>query len=159
MTEPGIRPATGRRGRVSSRRLVIGMLVVYTALVLFVTLTPRAPGTGFVRRTVDAALAVLAEYGITGIDFLDVEFFGNILMFVPLGVFAALLLPRRRWWALLLLGTAFSAFIELYQGAFLPERFSEWRDIVSNTSGFLVGAGATVVVLLRRSRRSPADPS
>lgn len=128
------------------------MLVVYTALVFFVTLTPRAPGTGLVRRTVDRMLARLAELGVTGIDFLDIEFLGNILMFVPLGVFAALLLPRRSRWMLLLIGTAFSAFIELYQGAFLPERYSEWRDIVSNTSGFLVGAGVTLGVLLRRAR-------
>jgi glycopeptide antibiotics resistance protein len=135
------------------RRLVMAMLVVYTGFVLLVTLTPRMPGTSLVSRVVDRFLYELREHGITNIHFLDIEFFGNILMFIPLGVFAALLVPRRAWWTLLFMGTAFSGVIEASQAAFLPDRFPEVRDLISNTTGFLIGALFSVVLRLLVSHR------
>jgi len=93
------------------RRLVGATLAVYVAFVLAVTLTPQMPGRGVVGRVVDRFLYELHLRGITGIQFLDIEFFGNILMFVPLGVLTALLIPRRAWWMLMLMGTAFSGLI------------------------------------------------
>ena len=135
------------------RRLVSAMLAVYVVFVLFVTLTPQMPGTGVVGRLVDRFLHELRLRGITSIDFLDIEFFGNILMFVPLGVFAALLIPRKAWWTLLFMGTAFSAAIELSQDAFLPSRYPEVRDLVSNTTGFLIGAAASITLRLIVSHR------
>jgi glycopeptide antibiotics resistance protein len=135
------------------RRLVLAMLVVYTGFVLLITLTPRMPGTGLVSRIVDRFIYELGEHGITNIHFLDIEFFGNILMFVPLGVFTALLIPRRAWWTLLFLGTAFSGVIEASQAAFLPDRYPEVRDLISNTTGFLIGAAAAVILRLMVSHR------
>jgi glycopeptide antibiotics resistance protein len=135
------------------RRLVMAMLVVYTGFVLLVTLTPRMPGASLVSRVVDRFLYELGEHGITNIHFLDIEFFGNILMFIPLGVFAALLVPRRAWWTLLFMGTAFSGVIEASQAAFLPDRFPEVRDLISNTTGFLIGALFSVVLRLLVSHR------
>jgi glycopeptide antibiotics resistance protein len=135
------------------RRLVMAMLVVYTGFVLLVTLTPRMPGASLVSRAVDRFLYELREHGITNIHFLDIEFFGNILMFIPLGVFAALLVPRRAWWTLLFMGTAFSGVIEASQAAFLPDRFPEVRDLISNTTGFLIGALFSVVLRLLVSHR------
>lgn len=123
------------------RQMVILMLTIYSAFVLVVTLSPRMPGSDFVSRVVSRVLASLHARGLfTFVDFLVVEFFGNILMFIPLGVFVALLVSRRRWWVLLFLGTVFSGFIELGQLLFLPSRFPEVRDLVSNTTGFLIGA-------------------
>ncbi|MCU1543719.1 MAG: VanZ family protein [Microbacteriaceae bacterium] len=135
------------------RRLVSAMLVVYTGFVLLITLTPRMPGTGLVSRVVHRFLYELREHGITNIHFLDIEFFGNILMFVPLGVFAALLVPRRAWWTLLFMGTAFSGVIEASQAAFLPDRFPEVRDLISNTTGFLIGAVVSVALRLLVAHR------
>ena len=64
-------------------------------------------------------------------------------MFVPLGV---LVLPlKRRWW-LLFAGTAFSALIETYQALFLPGRYPELRDVLSNSIGFLLGACVAYVL-------------
>lgn len=80
------------------RRMVMVMLAVYTTFVLVVTLSPQMPGSGFVARLIDRVLASLHARGIFEfVDFLVVEFFGNILMFVPLGVFVALLISRRHW--------------------------------------------------------------
>jgi len=135
------------------RRLVTAMLTVYVAFVLLITLTPQMPGTGVVGRLVDRFLYELRLRGITSIDFLDIEFFGNILMFVPLGVFAALLIARRAWLVLLLLGPALSGFIEICQYLFLPDRFPEWRDVLSNSIGFLLGAALSLSLRLLVAHR------
>ncbi|MBX3100518.1 MAG: VanZ family protein [Salinibacterium sp.] len=134
------------------RALLTAALAAYAGFVLFVTLTPRMPGTGSIALLVNAALAELHARGLfAGVGYDTVEFAANIGMFVPLGVLTALVLPRRAWWVLLLAGTAFSGFIELYQSLLLPGRVGEWRDVLSNSLGFLVGAGVTWVAA--RSRR------
>jgi len=70
----------------------------------------------------------------------------NVAIFVPVGVIAALLLPRQRWPLALLIGFGFTAFIELVQ---LPEldRISDPRDLVTNTAGAVLGA---LLVLVAR---------
>ena len=136
------------------RRLVLALLVLYTGFVFVITLTPRMPGTGFVSRAVNWILYQLHDRDLfLWVHYLDIEFFGNILMFVPIGVFTALLLGRRVWWLLLLLGTALSGFIELSQFLFLPSRVPEWRDILSNSVGFLIGAALSVGLRLLVSHR------
>lgn len=122
------------------------LLFLYAGFVMVITLSPRMPGSGTVSRLVDRVLASLHARGMfESIGFLQVEFLGNILMFVPLGVFTAMLLSRRHWWVLLFLGTTFSGVIELGQMLFLPDRFPEIRDLLSNTTGFLLGAIASVI--------------
>ena len=135
------------------RRLVMFFLVIYAAFVGLITLTPRMPGSGLLDRIVLRFLFELHARGITSIDFLAIEFAGNILMFLPLGFFAALLIPRKAWWSLLFLGTAFSAFIEFFQSAYLPGRVPEVRDLASNTIGFLMGASFAVSIRLLVSHR------
>jgi glycopeptide antibiotics resistance protein len=136
------------------RRLVLFAMLVYAAFVLVITISPRMPGTGFVGRVVDRLLFGLHSRGyLNWLEFHHLEFFGNILMFVPLGVFAALLLSRRAWWTLLFMGSAFSAAIELFQATFLPGRYPEIRDVVSNTTGFLIGAAVSIALRLVVSYR------
>ena len=136
------------------RRLVLFALFAYATFVLVITISPQMPGTGFVARVVDWFLYELHSRGLfTSVGFLHLEFIGNILMFVPLGIFAALLLPRKAWWLLLLMGTAFSVGIEMFQATFLPGRFPEIRDVVSNSTGFLVGAAMSVTLRLMVSYR------
>ena len=136
------------------RRIVMAMLGVYTAFVLVITLSPQMPGSGFVSRIVTRVLASLHARGMFEfVDFLVVEFLGNILMFIPLGIFVALLVSRRHWWVLLFAGTVFSGFIELGQLLFLPDRVPEVRDLVSNSTGFILGAIAAVVFRLAIAHR------
>ena len=143
--------STGGAGH-AGRGLLVAALAAYTVFVLVMTLTPRGVGDGVLTRWVKNVLDDLHARGIAlWVDFLTIEFIANIMMFVPLGLLTALVLDRRRWWLLLVVGTAFSCFIELWQLVFLPERFPDWRDLVSNTIGFLIGAG--VGVLIRRRAR------
>ena len=131
------------------RRLLGAALAIYTAFVLVVTLSPRMPGTSFAAEFVGSVLAWFHERGLLiGMEYDHVEFLANVGMFVPLGVLVLLL--KRRWW-MLFAGTAFSAFIETYQALFLPGRYPELRDVLSNSLGFL--AGSAVVYLSARIRR------
>lgn len=138
------------------RRLVVPLLALYAAFVLWVTLSPRMPGTGFIRQLVEAVLAALHGAGVPRwVDYSVAEFSGNILMFVPLGMLVALLIPRRSRWALLLIGTLFSASIELTQ-TMVPGRVSDVRDVIANSTGFLLGAAVAVLAWQGRRRRNTA---
>jgi len=96
------------------------------------------------------------------ITFGKIEFGANIVMFVPIGFFGALALPRWRWLVVpaAVLG---SGCIEVMQAARLPDRFGTARDVVANGLGALVGyllAAALLSVLLRRDRRrAVAEPA
>jgi len=126
------------------------LFVGYALFVVAITLTPQMPGSGTVARTVNRVLAALHNRGLPlSIDYLTIEFIGNILMFIPLGVFMAMLVSHRHWWVLLFTGTLMSGFIELTQLLFLPSRYPEVRDLISNSTGFLLGAlGAIIIRLL-----------
>lgn len=62
---------------------------------------------------------------------------GNIIMFMPLGFFPALLWRRWRWWESLLAGFCTSASIEFIQ--FFIGRSTDIDDVILNTAGALTG--------------------
>lgn len=62
---------------------------------------------------------------------------GNIIMFMPLGFFPALLWRRWRWWKSLLAGFCTSASIEFIQ--FFIGRSTDIDDVILNTIGVLAG--------------------
>ena len=62
---------------------------------------------------------------------------GNIIMFMPLGFFPALLWRKWRWWKSLLAGFCASASIEFIQ--FFIGRSTDIDDVILNTTGALVG--------------------
>lgn len=73
----------------------------------------------------------------------------NVLLFVPLGAFFALVI-RWAWWWVVLPAVIASGAIETVQGLWL-DREASWSDVVANTVGALLGAVA--VSLLARARR------
>lgn len=77
----------------------------------------------------------------------------NVALFVPVGLLAALMIPRRRWPLALLAGVGFTAVIELAQ---VPEldRVSDPRDLVMNTGGAVLGV--LLVLVARGVRRAGA---
>ncbi len=76
----------------------------------------------------------------------------NVVLFVPLAALLALVTGRAWWWvtAVAALG---SAVIELTQWAWLA-REGGWPDVVANTLGALIGAGAVSLLARRGSRRA-----
>ena len=62
---------------------------------------------------------------------------GNIIMFMPLGFFPALLWRRWRWWKSLLAGFCTSSAIEFIQ--FFIGRSTDIDDVILNTTGAAVG--------------------
>lgn len=63
----------------------------------------------------------------------------NILLFVPLGIIAALVFSNR--WALLLFGPALSLTIEVIQAALATGRQSAFDDLLANSIGYAIGVG------------------
>ncbi len=73
----------------------------------------------------------------TGLDIQQFMLVGNIVMFVPLGFFPALLWRNWRWWKSVLVGFCASFTIEFTQ--FFIGRFTDIDDVILNTTGALVG--------------------
>ena len=75
-------------------------------------------------------LDTMHRYGVPAwINYGAVESAANVLLFVPFGLLAGLLLPRRRRWLALAGAVLLSAGIELAQSSLLPERFGTVQDV------------------------------
>ena len=100
------------------------------------------------------AIHRLQEHGLLiWVDYSMVEAVANVLLFVPLGFLAALLLPARRWWLALLLCMALTLGAEVFQELFLPRRQGTIQDVVNNSAGALLGVVAAAAVRLLRALR------
>lgn len=136
-------------------------LVVFCAVIAVITFWPGPPdpnGQRWLREFLQQAHAQGLPAWIT---FGKVEFGSNVAMFVPIGLFGALALPRHRW---LIVPAALvaSAGIETVQAMALPLRYGTARDVISNMLGALLGyllAMAIVGYLHRRARRAGPYPA
>lgn len=68
-----------------------------------------------------------------------VEASANLVLFVPLGVIAALAFPKKPWWQIGALGLLVTGCMELGQLLFLHSRFPSPLDLATNTAGCLLG--------------------
>ncbi len=68
----------------------------------------------------DVVLTTAHRLGWESLDFTRLEIIANVLVFVPVGILAFLLLPRRVWFLALLVGPVLSAAIETTQRVALP---------------------------------------
>jgi glycopeptide antibiotics resistance protein len=144
--------ASPSRPRIAT---VAALLVVYFAVVLLTTLTPSPvdkPYSGTITR-------VLRELHALGVPhwlgYAQIEFTSNVLLFLPLGLLAALVLPPRDWWLVAVLAPAFSSILEAAQAVFLPERYPSAADVIANGVGGAIGAA--LALLLRRPRLGARD--
>src|SRR4051812_37548470 len=135
---------------IRRRPVLSAVTFVYLLVVAYITLTPHPVDTDSNRLVRDVIEAVHRFPLTSWVTYLGVEFTANIVMFVPMGLLFTLLLGVRRWWLALLIGVFATCTIEGIQ-SFMPTRYSEVRDLVSNTIGTIVGIG--IAALTVRARR------
>jgi VanZ family protein len=132
---------------VPRRRLLVGLTGLAVAVVLGVTTVPNGGWRNFalttgaldsIRRNVRPERADLTAWAEVGDGPL------NVLLFVPVGLFLALLL--RRPVAALALCVVLSVLIECYQSS-LTTRVGDFTDVVANGIGSTVGVAAAAVLL------------
>ena len=78
--------------------------------------------------------------------YIIINFIGNMLVFLPLGFFPALLFRNNRWWRSVLVGGGISVFVEC--GQFFLMRQSDIDDVILNALGALLGYW--IFLLLRK---------
>jgi glycopeptide antibiotics resistance protein len=128
---------------------------LYLGVVGFITLGPQPLDDG----TDSLVWRLLGFFGrfsaLDWITYATLEFWANVAMFVPVGLFFLLLLGRGRWWLAIVLGVLLTCAIEFTQ-MFLPTRVSDPRDILSNSVGAFVGVMVALIVTwpaaVRRAR-------
>ncbi|MEV7931395.1 VanZ family protein [Curtobacterium sp. NPDC089185] len=133
--------------------LLLAVTVGYAWVIWRMTLTPQV-FTHAQGELVQHAIAWLQRlpHG-TWFSYDRVEFLANIGMFVPVGMLAALWLPRR-WWLLgAVVAVGLSVGIEVAQALYLPYRVADPRDVLSNGLGGMLGA--TLVGLFRSLLPAP----
>lgn len=138
------------RAHQSLHRIAVGVIAAYLmalALIVFWPVPVDKPAAG----TLTKLIAWLHRHGMPEfIDYAQIEFSSNILLFVPMGIIAALS-TRNAWWGLGI-GFLTSCTIELGQALFLAARFPSTLDVLANTLGASIGAA----IYARAHRRSMA---
>jgi glycopeptide antibiotics resistance protein len=137
------------RGRV----LTATLLAVYIFAVALVVLWPTpldAVASGLIQRV----LSALQRAGAPNwFDYNLIESGANVVMFVPLGFLAALLLPSVLRWLTPAGALLFSGAIEWCQQSFLPGRHASLQDVWVNTLGAAIGTALAYAWLERRRKR------
>ena len=140
--------ATGAASTQPRLRRAVPWLFGYGAALLLIAFWPQHvdQGMGFFLRAITHYLPILTYNRI--------EFGTNILLFVPLGILLAVLLPRRRY-LIMPAGFLISLAIESGQGIFLAGRTASVSDLISNTAGACLGLVIVELaeVLRRRARK------
>lgn len=153
------------------RRHLIGAigLPIAGAVVLVITLWPTQVDSAYgpelawlIDLLRDRGLSWHEAYGL-------LEFTANIVMFVPLGFFAGLLLAGRRIlrgargvfgaFGLPLAIVLVSAAIEGAQLLFLPERVPSLLDVLANSLGGWIGLGLAALIPSPAAASAPSEAS
>ncbi|GAA4164430.1 hypothetical protein GCM10022286_26150 [Gryllotalpicola daejeonensis] len=134
------------------------LTLIYLAIVAWVTLGPQPldhRGAHWVYVLLHEGRLLTQSHWprlAAQLTYAHAEFAGNILMFLPIGLFLVLLLGRRFWWAAVLLCVALTGAIETAQ-RFIPGRVSDVRDLVANSVGGIVGVIIALIVTIPAYRR------
>lgn len=146
-------PPPRRFTRVWALALSIPFLIGLAAL----TLTPSKVEDSM-PNLLDVILTTTHRLGWEWLDFTRLEIIANVLVFVPVGILAFLLLPRRVWFLALLVGPLLSAMIETAQRVALPHRAATVNDVVANSTGAILGVVVAVAVTMLLAPRSSQRP-
>jgi glycopeptide antibiotics resistance protein len=87
-------------------------------------------------------------------NYQSVEASANIVLFIPLGFVGLLAFPKKPSWRIGAFGLVISGCMELGQFLFLHSRFASPLDLVTNTSGAVLGALLAAAALRKLEARS-----
>ena len=127
-------PAPQRSTRVVAALIGIPFLVALAAL----TLTPSRVEKSM-PNVLDLVLSTAHRLGWESLNFNRLEVLANVAVFVPVGILAFVLVPRRVWPVALLFGPALSISIEVTQRLALPHRAPTVADVIANSIGASIG--------------------
>lgn len=139
-------------GWLRDRRVVVAVASVYLAGLVVLVAGPW--GWALNRLTVRFYVFFRYDWPVAP-DWAGPEHYGvllNVLLFVPVGALAVLLLHRPWWWVTVVAASG-SAAIEVVQALFLA-RVGDPRDVVANTLGAAIGALVVSTLVRLRSRRA-----
>lgn len=130
-------------GRRLSRgvRVAAGILLAITLIVVGAIVWTPGPPAAASQEALAGWISAHHETGAlpSAVTFARIEWLANIVMFIPLGLFtAAVLPPLRRIWVLPAT-LALSSVIELAQNEWLPSRVASLYDVIANTLGATIG--------------------
>jgi len=158
-SKPGVVPDGGLTWRAMTLLVKIATVVIWVVFVLYLVLLlklllfSRAPGSEPSLNLIP--FATISNYLFSGSaaakGFAVGNVLGNVVAFVPLGVFLPLLWRRIAVWPNLLIVVCASVAVEIIQGVF-GLGASDVDDVILNTLGGLVGIlfFTLLRVLLRR---------
>lgn len=116
----------------------MGLYFVYLAFVVWVILLKFNITPADLPHLRNINLILYGDSGIINGQ-LDVrELVENILIFVPFGVYAGMLVKERSWWKVILAGAGFSLILETLQYVFSIGA-SDITDVINNTLGAALG--------------------
>lgn len=145
------------------RHPFLGLLSgAYLVFVGWLTLTPQ-PIDSEHQQLIYRGLDALHRRGYAeSVDYTRLELLANIALFVPIGVFAVVLLGARWWWLVVVGCLSLTAVIEAVQHR-IPGRVPDERDLFANSLGGIVGVVLALVLTApgelrrRRERRRHAQ--
>jgi glycopeptide antibiotics resistance protein len=130
----------GNVNLLKNHRLWRVVLTAMLAPLAFIAFWP-SPVDQPVAGQLAAVLNFLHLHGIPAwVNYGFVEASANVALFVPLGVVSSLAFPHWSWWRVGVLGLLISCCMELGQLLFLHNRFPSPLDLVTNSSGAVIGA-------------------
>ena len=168
--------SSGPRAHVTVRRpsrwwrlVPLALLIAGGVYLVGATLEPDPSAAGVIGDSAGAGaptvleriLGVLHSVGVSdSFGFTELEVLANVLVFIPIGLLAALALPRRGWWIAALGGTALSVAIEFAQHVAVTTRVPTLNDVIANSAGVLIGVLAAVILrALASTTRRRNQPS
>ncbi|VXB72833.1 VanZ like family protein [Microbacterium sp. 8M] len=131
-------PSTAAPGQ-PRLRWALPWLIVYAVALLLIAFWPQHvdKGMGWFLKALTHHIPLLTYDRI--------EFGSNIVLFVPLGILLAILMPRRRY-LVMPIGFVVSLAIESAQGVLLAGRTASLADLIANTAGACIGLFAVEVI-------------
>lgn len=141
-----------------TRGIAIALGIPFFAGLALLTLTPaRVEET--MPNLLDLVLSAAHRLGWESLDFTRLEIIANVLVFVPVGILAFVLVPRPFWPLAVILGPALSLSIEIAQRLALPHRAATVTDVIANSGGALIGVFIAIAgTLLFAPQSSPRPP-